>query len=72
MGAIFGMEMLIEIFVKHYKFLMITRKLKRNLLKKLKLKDEFAKKWGELGPIYGYQWRSWGKESSYMVLDMIN
>ena len=28
--------------------------------------DEFAKKWGELGPIYGKQWRSWRTESEYM------
>jgi thymidylate synthase len=28
-------------------------------INKLKTDNEFAEKWGELGPIYGKQWRSW-------------
>ena len=32
----------------------------------IKTNDEFAKEWGELGPIYGKQWRSWEVDTSYL------
>ena len=51
---------------------------KEQFINKIKTDDEFAKEWGELGPIYGKQWRKWGglidltDDGKHIYLDQIS
>jgi thymidylate synthase len=48
-----------------------TQLTKEDFIKKIKTDNEFAKQWGDLGPIYGKQWREWNISNGYEPIDQI-
>ena len=48
-----------------------ARLTQEEFINEIKTNDEFARKWGELGPIYGNQWKEWGSHYEYNNITQI-
>ena len=48
-----------------------ARLTQEEFIQQIKTDDEFARKWGELGPIYGNQWKEWGSHYEYNNITQI-
>jgi thymidylate synthase len=44
----------------------VRKMTQEEFIEQIKTDDEFAKRWGNLGPVYGKQWRSWKTEDEYL------
>ena len=63
-GDIMGIQPHIEVMFSDLDMLIpLTQE---GFINKIKTDSEFAEEWGELGPIYGKQWRSWKTEDEYL------
>ena len=63
----------------HSPFGEVPRMTKENFITAIKLNEDWAERWGDLGPVYGKQWRKWShvagetnKGGKDQIIDLIN